>query len=159
MADILFRCETRSAFWEDELIAYLKVYSDGEIQAWRKVDRKDLFEPLANVYKCAINPHIASQVENILQRRKVAISALPDFTDNGSCDGCEDSFWFKEKKVVTWNIQRHSSVESPATGNSTCEWLEKLDRNLRYENCICDIYNEIAETVNKYAPEFQLPIL
>lgn len=159
MREILFRCEKRTAFLLDELICYLVVYSDGKVETWRKVDRNGLLAPLGNIYKCVSDLQIADQVKNILQRRKAVINALPNFTDNGSFDGYKDSFWFRGKQVVTWNIERHSSVRSPATGNSTCEWLEKLDRNLRYENSICDIYNEIAEVINKYDPDFQLPIL
>ena len=87
-----------------------------------------------------------SRITRILAGYAREIDALPEYTNNGSCDGAFYDFVFSGKFVSTLNIQRTDFAEIMQEHPM---YYEKYRFDRADENLILDVFTKIADVIKQ----------
>lgn len=154
MDDVIFELKTTVAFG---LIGKyggyaVTVYRDGSITKKMFLHGKD--EPVSDE-KLACIPEMAALIEKVIEKHKDELNRIPDKLNNRTLDGSHDCFRFGEKAISSWTIQRSDLLEVQRFNPS---YYAKYEDNMIYENMVLDIYDEIAEIINRFGLGAELKI-
>ena len=94
--------------------------------------------------RAVLSEDTISRITRILAGYAKEIDALPEYTNNGSCDGTFYDFVFCGKYVSTLNIQRTDPSE---VMRDNPEYYEKYRFDMADENIILDIFTKICEAM------------
>lgn len=103
--------------------------------------------------RIALPEETVGKITRILAGYAKEIQALPEFTDNGSCDGTFYDFVFSGQYISSLNIQRTDMVDVILDNP---EYYEKYRFNMADENMILDIFTRITEAMKKDGVELYL---
>lgn len=92
-----------------------------------------------------ISEDSVSSITRILAGYAKEIDALPEFTNNGSCDGCFNEFVFCGKYVSSLNINR-TDLTDVMLDDPKCYETFRFD--MTDENTILDIFTKICEAMH-----------
>ena len=104
----------------------------------------------------ATMPELAKTIEGIVNKHAEELKGIPNELDNGTDDGSCDYFRFGEKQISAWTIKRTLPdevwIENP-------QYYEEFKENIKHENHVLDVYDEVAAEINKRDVGIQLKTL
>lgn len=118
----------------------IAVYSNGDVVKCEYDFGDD--EPIERIVLTTI-PELAKSVAEIIARHADKLKSIPDSLDNGTLDAPGGYFTFGKKNITAWCIQRTNRDDVRSS------YYEAYKDNIAYENTVLDIYDEIAEEINK----------
>ena len=96
--------------------------------------------------RATLSEDTMSKITRILAGYAKEIDALPEYTNNGPCDGTFYNFVFCGKYVSTLNLKRTAPSE---VMQNNPDYYEKYRFDLADENTILDIFTKIADAMNR----------
>lgn len=101
-------------------------------------------------------PELARRICAIIEGHLQELKSIPGELNNGSPDGSHDCFRFGEKRISAWHIQRTDPAE---IRHHNPRYYEPFRDNMKYENSVLDIYDEIAREINRHNVGVQMDSL
>ena len=140
------------AGWEDAGFS-VRLFPNGTV-IYQTYSLSEKFEP---TIKCSgratVSENTINQIKRILAGYAKDISALPEFTDNGSCDGSFYDFVFGGKLVSTLNIRRTDLTKEMLSDPG---YYERYRFAMADENTVLDIFTRITDAMKQDGVELYL---
>ncbi len=100
-------------------------------------------------------PELAEAIQTIISRRSRELKSVPERLHNGTLDGSHDCFLFGDKRISARTIQRTDPRE---VRRENPRYYRKYKDNMKYENLVLDVCDEIAAEISRHGVDFRLKI-
>ena len=121
----------------------VSVYADGTVICRDYIKGRN-----RPVKQCTVAnlPELAAQIESILIRHHSTVKAIPEYLNNGTCDGCVDSFQYGDKAITAITIRRCNENDLKMRNP---QYYDDYKGNISFENQVLDILAEITTAFEK----------
>ncbi len=99
-----------------------------------------------SISKYKVSKKTIESIEKIIALYQAEINAIEEHIDNGTCDGYGNKFVFREKEILTWNIEWHDETELK---KKNPQYYNKYISIIQQENILLLIFARIRKVLIK----------